>query len=204
VRVASDTLDGSGGFSVTKRTLLTIAAIVVLALLGVGALVTQLGVRGSQSTSSSSPSGTGTSTAASGSAQPTDTWYPSTGDRIAYARAIGGVSHQGQTLYVILAATEKTEAAARARLDAAIPKFGDTELYYIVQKSDNFSGLSPGQWIVIESYREKAHAMLKENLDFGRLVGPDARVVKVAVKTSEPIPVFEDLGPSDTTATPVP
>ena len=185
-----------------KSTSLVIGVIVAVALLAVALAILVLGrgTRGSGGTSSGSGSSAGgaTTSTAPGSKPATDSWYPPTGDRIAYARRIGGVSHLGQTLYVILGATEKTEAAARARLDAAIPKFADTELYYIVQKSDNFTGLPAGQWVVIESYREQGNALLKENLDFGRLVGPDPRVVKVVVKTSDPIPVYEDLGPSDT------
>ena len=192
-----------------RRTSVIIAMIVVAVLVATGSALWIAGRVNRGTTPASSGAGAAsagaTTSPTAGQKQPSDTWYPPTGDRIAYARRIGGVSHRGQTLYVILAATEKTEAAARARLDAAIPKFADTELYYVVQKSDNFAGLPAGEWIVIESYRDKAHALLKENLDYGRLVGPDPRVVKVVVKTTEPIPVYEDLGPSDsTTATTAP
>ncbi len=107
-----------------------------------------------------------------------------------YATSIGGKSRRGKTLYFIIGASTTSEAAAQAALDTAKPSFGDLQSYFIVQKSDNFAGMRPGWWIVVEPYREKKH--VAEQLVFAQRGFPDAYVSRAKVKTTDPIPVYED------------
>lgn len=109
-----------------------------------------------------------------------------------YARSIGGISQDGRTLYFVIGTSVDSEAAARAALKRAIPLFGDTQSYYVVQRSDNFDGLRRGWWIVAEAYSKPPS---KENLAFGRRAFKDAYVRRAVVRTTDPIPVYEDLVP---------
>jgi hypothetical protein len=111
---------------------------------------------------------------------------------LAYARKIGGVSHRGDTLYFVVGASTSSESDARAKLKAALPLFGDMQAYFIVQRSDNFDGMRPGYWVVIEAYRKRPAA---ENVDFGKRAFPSAYVRRAVVRTGDPIPVYEDLVP---------
>jgi hypothetical protein len=122
-------------------------------------------------------------------AQQPSTPRPS-GSALAYAKRIGGTSHDGQTLSVVIGASVPTEAEAQAVLDAATPRFGDMQTYFIVQRSDNFAGMNPGWWVVIEAYRAPPSP---ENLALGRRGFPSAYVKRVTVRTDDPIPVYEDL-----------
>jgi hypothetical protein len=108
----------------------------------------------------------------------------------AYAKSIGGWSHKGEPLYVVIGKSMRTEQEAQTALDKALPLFGDMQTYYIVQRSDNFSGLSPGWWIVAEAYRAKPSP---DNLALGRRAFPDAYVKRVVVRVTDPVPVYEDL-----------
>ena len=67
-------------------------------------------------------------------------------DSIEYAVSLGGSSHLGETLYLVVGASVGTEESASSALEAAIPRFGDMQSYFIVQRSDNFDGLQPGSW----------------------------------------------------------
>jgi hypothetical protein len=111
------------------------------------------------------------------------------GDSLEYARSLGGVSRQGETLFLVVGAGVATEGEAKVLLQQATPFFGDMVSYFIVQKSDNFEGLSPGDWVVFEAYDANPSA---ENLDFGRRGFPNAYVARVKVLTTDPIPVYED------------
>lgn len=111
-------------------------------------------------------------------------------ESIEYARSLGGSSHRGETLFLVVGVSVDTEESARAALTAAIPLFGDMQSYFVVQRSDNFDGLSPGSWVVIEAYRDRPSS---ENLDFGRRGFPDSSVRRVVVTTTDPIPVVEDM-----------
>ena len=111
-------------------------------------------------------------------------------ESIEYARSLGGSSHQGEALYLVVGASVDTEELAQSALVAAIPLFGDMQSYFIVQRSDNFDGLPPGSWVVIEAYRDQPSS---ENLEFGRRGFPDASVSRVVVATANPIPVVEDM-----------
>ena len=107
-----------------------------------------------------------------------------------YAKQLGGTSHKGQTLYFVIGVSKKTEAEAQAALNKATPSFGDMQAYFIVQRSDNFEGMTPGWWIVIESYRNRPS---DENLQFDKRGFSGAYVKQATVRTSGPIPVYEDL-----------
>lgn len=111
-------------------------------------------------------------------------------ESLAYAAGLGGSSHQGQTLYVVIGASVDSEPEARVLLEDAIPLFGDMQSYFIVQRSDNFEGMTPGWWVVFESYRDEPSP---GNLEFGRRAFPDAYVKRVTVRTADPIPVYEDM-----------
>ena len=109
---------------------------------------------------------------------------------IEYARSLGGTSHLGETLYFVVGVSVDTEELASSALEAATPRFGDMQDYFIVQRSDNFDGLQPGSWVVIEAYRDKPSA---DDLAFGRRGFPAASVQKATVSTEDPIPVVEDM-----------
>jgi hypothetical protein len=111
-------------------------------------------------------------------------------DSIAYAQSLGGISHEGETLYLVVGATLDSEEQAQAMLDNATPLFGDMQSYFIVQKSDNFEGLEPRWWVVLEAYRSEPSP---ENLNFDRRGFPMAYVQRATVRTSDPIPVYEDV-----------
>jgi hypothetical protein len=147
---------------------------------------------GSQTTVSEAPTteSTGGSTGTSGSPSSTGASLPVSEASLTYAEDLGGTSHLGQDLHLVIGASVNSENEAQALLEEAIPKFGDMQSYFIVQRSDNFEGLEPGSWIVIEAYRNQPSA---ENLDFGRRGFPDAYVEGVTVLTSDPIPVYEEL-----------
>ncbi len=110
-------------------------------------------------------------------------------DSIAYAQSLGGVSRQGDTLFFVVGAETDTEAEAVALLQEGTPFFGDMVAYFIVQKSDNFDGMAPGKYVIIEAYDSNPSA---ENVEFGRRAFPTAYVVRATVLTSDPIPVYED------------
>jgi len=110
-------------------------------------------------------------------------------DSLEYARSLGGIPRKGETLHLVVGASVETEAEAQALLREAMPFFGDMQSYFIVQKSDNFEGMAPGRWIIIEAYDEMPSA---ENIEFGRRAFPEATVTVAKVLTSDPIPVYED------------
>ena len=115
-------------------------------------------------------------------------------DSIAYAESLGGTSHEGETLYFVIGANVASEPEAQATLNDASPLFGDMQSYFIVQISDNFEGLEPGWWVVLEAYRSEPS---QENLDFDRRGFPDAYVASATVRTADPIPVYEDVVSGD-------
>jgi hypothetical protein len=114
---------------------------------------------------------------------------PSEGS-LAYASEIGGIPHEGEELFLVVGASFASENAARTALDEALPVFGDMQPYFIVQHSDNFEGMEPGRWLVVEAYRDTPS---EESLDFGRRAFPNLTVSSVVVRTRDPIPVYEDL-----------
>ena len=110
---------------------------------------------------------------------------------IAYAAGLEGTSQLDQPLYLVVGASFGTEQEAQTALDAALPLFGDMQANYIIQLSDNFDGLEPGSFVLIEAYWEESNAT--GALDFGRRAFPDVYVQAVTAKTADPIPVYEQL-----------
>jgi heat shock protein HslJ len=119
---------------------------------------------------------------------------PSTGgglssESIAYARSIGGSSREGETLYFVVGASYPTESAAASALTEAQHLFGDMQSYFIVQKADNLEVLPAGKWVLVEAYRAPPD---ESNLQLARRAFPNATVQQAVVRTSDPIPVYED------------
>lgn len=117
---------------------------------------------------------------------------------IAAAKKLGGRSHKGESLYLVVATTSDSETVARSRLNEAIPHFGDTANYFVVQASDSFSGMQPGSFVVAEAYAKRADA--QEALDWwsGRVEADwyQPRLVGATRLSSDPIPVVNvDVGP---------
>jgi len=111
-------------------------------------------------------------------------------ESLSFARSLGGSPHQGDSLFLIIGATAGSEKEAKVLLQNALPLFGDMQPYFIVQKSDAFEGLDPGEWIVIEAYRAQPSA---ENIQFAKRAFPDAVIRKVVARNRDPIPVYEDM-----------
>jgi hypothetical protein len=107
-----------------------------------------------------------------------------------YAKSLGGSSHEGERLYLIIGASVGTENQAQVLLDRATPAFGDMQTYFIVQRSDNFDGLTPGFWVLIEAHRAQPSA---EDMQLAKRGFRDAYVKSAIARTSDPIPVYEDL-----------
>lgn len=107
------------------------------------------------------------------------------------ARQLGGRSHRGETLYFIVGAGGTPESFAQMKLDNAADAFDNIQFYFIVQKSDNFDGMDPGWFVVIDAYRTKDDA--EKNLDNAMSGFADGKntpyIKKATVKTDDPIPV---------------
>jgi len=112
---------------------------------------------------------------------------------IDYAKGLGGTSHKGDKLYFVIGDSLDTAAEADAKLQAALPRFGDAQVYFIVQKSDNFEGMRPGYWVLVEAYRESGNAA--EGAQWAKRCFADCYVKPATVNTDDPIPVVEDLNP---------
>lgn len=143
-----------------------------------------------QSASATQPATTTTAQSTTTALPSTTTTAAASSDYAEYAKSLGGVSQEGRTLYFVIGASVRSEREAQALLEKALPTFGDMQAYFIVQRSDNFEGMTPGWWVVIEAYRSKPAV---ENVAFGRRGFPDAYVKRATVRTSDPIPVYEDM-----------
>jgi hypothetical protein len=102
-----------------------------------------------------------------------------------YAEWLGGTSHKGEKLYLVIGASVKSETQAKALLEPA-KAVGDMQSSFIVQLSDNFAGMTPGYWVVFEAYDGYPS---EEDLMFCRRPFPDAYVKTATVLTDDPIPV---------------
>lgn len=178
--------------------LVLVAGIIVVAVVSGGGQQ-QVTSSTSSASTTSSPATTTVTTAgsvptvgvtSSTTAATTTTTVAVSSDAIAYAKSLGGTSQEGETLYFVIGASVESEQTAQAMLDDATPRFGDMQSYFIVQISDNFEGMEPGWWVIIEAYRSEPSP---ENLDFGRRGFPDAYVKQATVRTVDPIPVYEDM-----------
>lgn len=101
-----------------------------------------------------------------------------------------GKSHKGETLYALVVASEKTEAAANKAALETISQLGDAQAYLVVEPATHVSGLPAGGWYVFELYRASPTQDTIEFMDRGP---SPATVYKVTVNTADPIPVVEDL-----------
>jgi len=191
----------------TKVLLVGLCAVVLVLVAGIVVVAIVIGGEQQQVASSTSSASTTNSSAAAatvttaGSAPTvgvtsstttatTTTTVAVSSDSIAYATSLGGTSQEGETLYFVIGASAQSEQTAQAILDEAIPRFGDMQSYFIVQLSDNFEGMEPGWWAIIEAYRGEPSA---ENIDFDRRGFPDAYVKQATVRIVDPIPVYEDM-----------
>lgn len=126
------------------------------------------------------------------SAEVSETLAPVVADSgdIEYIRSLGK-SHKGETLQLLIIASEKSEQAATKLLVDTLPSFGDVQPYLIVEPTAHFKGLTPGLWIVCEVYREAPSA---ETVDFmNRGPNADAYVKQATVLCSDSIPVVDDI-----------
>ena len=109
----------------------------------------------------------------------------------AYAKSIGGTSHKGQMLYLIIGDSFDTAAQATTARKRAHSAFGNRRTYFIVQRSDNFLGIRPGLWLVMEAYRSADNA--RNRLELAQRAFSYAHISRAVVKTADPIPVYEDV-----------
>jgi hypothetical protein len=79
-------------------------------------------------------------------------------DNIEYSRGLGGVSHKGEPVLLVVAYTVQTQQEASETLAAMLPSFGDAQVYFTVQRSASFKGLAPGGWVVAEAYWTESEA----------------------------------------------
>ncbi|MEA5075221.1 MAG: hypothetical protein VB139_02620 [Coriobacteriia bacterium] len=107
------------------------------------------------------------------------------------AKDLGGISHEGETLWFVVAASETMEGDAWWRISDALPLFGDTQMYFIVEDSSHIQGFEPGLWVVVEAYRDKEHA--ESGRDWALRAFEDAYIKQGTVTCGDPIPVVEDL-----------
>jgi hypothetical protein len=117
-------------------------------------------------------------------------------DAIEYARELGGTSHNGEPVYLVLASTHDRQSEASAALAATLPSFGDAQAYFTVQRSDSFDDLESGRWVVAEAYWTRSEAGSGLAWATGR-GGEDATLTptleSVTVRSDDPIPVVEDV-----------
>jgi hypothetical protein len=102
-----------------------------------------------------------------------------------YAASLGGTDRYGETLWFVIGESVKSEARAKELLEPA-KAIGDTQMYFIVQLSDNFDGMRAGYWVIFEAYD---HNPPDYDVDWCRRAFPEAYVKKATVMTHDPIPV---------------
>jgi hypothetical protein len=129
--------------------------------------------------------------AATDSAGVTETLAPeaATADDIALIREMGK-SHKGETLQLLILASEKSQAAAEAVLLRMLPAYGDVQTYLVIEPTAHLKGLGPGLWVVFEAYRQTPTADTIEFMDRG---ASTAYTKQATVLCDDPIPVVEDL-----------
>lgn len=108
-----------------------------------------------------------------------------------YAKKIGGVSHDGDKLYLVVGASADTEAEAQSLLDTATPSFGDMQSYFIIQLADDFDGITGTykKYVIVEAYKNSPSS---DNQDFDRKGFPDLTIEQATMIGDDPIPVYED------------
>jgi hypothetical protein len=117
-------------------------------------------------------------------------------DNVEYSRGLGGVSHQGEEVLLVVASTARSQTEANATLAAMLPSFGDAQVFFSVQRSDSFQGLAAGRWVVAEAYWTPDEARRGLEWATGRGSAEDTltpALESVAVRSDDPIPVVEDV-----------
>jgi len=168
---------------------------VVLAVLVAAVLAACTGCA-SSSTSSTSPTSPATPAAPTStpSVVPTAPSYPAV--EVPSAIELGGVSHKGEPLYLVVASIHDRQQEASAALAAMTTYFGDADVFYTVQRSNAFEGLESGRWVVAEAYwtRDAAQSGLEWATGRGPATAPFAPVLRLATaRSDDPVPVVEDV-----------
>jgi hypothetical protein len=101
-----------------------------------------------------------------------------------------GESHKGETLFALVVASEKTEAAAKQAALDTISDVGDIQAYFVVEPASHMTGLAADMWYVLEAYRKSPD---QDTIDFMDRGPSPAKVFKVTVTCTDPIPIVEDL-----------
>jgi hypothetical protein len=117
-------------------------------------------------------------------------------DNVEYSRGLGGVSHKGEPVLLVVAYTVQTQQEASEALAAMLPSFGDAQVYFTVQRSDSFKGLAPGVWVVAEAYWTESEASQGLEWATGRGAAEDPlqpTLRWVTVLSDDPVPVVEDV-----------
>ena len=107
------------------------------------------------------------------------------------ARDLHGVSHEGETLYLVVITSDASESVLSSRQDEATPYFGDAADYFVVLESAWFPELQPVGFVLAEAHAsadkaEEARAWWADRVDASWY---KAVVRKVTVETTSPIPV---------------
>jgi hypothetical protein len=121
-------------------------------------------------------------------------------EAVAYAGELGGVSHRGQTLYLVVISSDTSESVLFRRLEEATPYFGDAANYFVVLDSGWFPELAPGRFVLAEAHSTAEHAQQARDWWAGRVAADwyKAVVEKVTVNTDSPIPVvYVDVEKTD-------
>jgi hypothetical protein len=107
------------------------------------------------------------------------------------ARELGGVSHRGESLYLVIITSELSESVLASRYDEARPHFGDAADYFVILESRWFPELQTGGLVLAEVHATAESAEEARAWWGGRVDAPwyEAYVTKVTVDTTSPIPV---------------
>lgn len=107
------------------------------------------------------------------------------------ARELGGVSHLGESLYLVIITSDASESVLASHYDEARPHFGDAADYFVILESRWFPELQTGGLVLAEAHATAESAEEARAWWDGRVDAPwyDAYVTKVTVDTTSPIPV---------------
>jgi hypothetical protein len=110
---------------------------------------------------------------------------------VARARELGGVSHLGESLYLVIITSDMSESVLASRYEEARPHFGDAADYFVVLESQWFPVLQTHGLVLAEAHASAEGAEEARAWWDGRVDAPwyDAYVTKVTVETTSPIPV---------------
>jgi hypothetical protein len=129
--------------------------------------------------------------AATDTAGVTETLAPeaATSDDAAFIREMGK-SHKGETLHLLVVASEASQAAADKLLLDLLPSFGDRQVYLVAEPTAHLKGFKAGSWVIFEAYRAEPSP---EDIEFMDRGPSPAYVQQSTILCDDPIPVVEDL-----------